>query len=68
MQELNEDLKKMMTKFTDGKSKYKSFVRPHLDYGDVLYDQPNNMSFCKRIESLQYQVCLAITGAIKSTS
>ena len=21
---------------------YKSFVRPHLDYGDVLYDQPNN--------------------------
>ena len=21
---------------------YKSFVRPHLDYGDVIYDQPNN--------------------------
>ena len=21
---------------------YKSFVRPHLDYGDVVYDQPNN--------------------------
>ena len=20
---------------------YKSFVRPHLDYGDILYDQPN---------------------------
>ena len=21
---------------------YKSFIRPHLDYGDVIYDQPNN--------------------------
>ena len=21
---------------------YKSFVRPHLDYGDLIYDQPNN--------------------------
>ena len=21
---------------------YKSFVRPHLDYGDIIYDQPNN--------------------------
>ena len=21
---------------------YKSFVRPHLDYSDVIYDQPNN--------------------------
>ena len=20
---------------------YKSFVRPHLDYGDIIYDQPN---------------------------
>ena len=23
---------------------YKSFVRPHLDYGDIMYDQPNNAS------------------------
>ena len=23
---------------------YKSFVRPHLDYGDIIYDQPNNES------------------------
>ena len=22
----------------------KSFVRPHLDYGDIIYDQPNNES------------------------
>ena len=24
---------------------YKSFVKPHLDYGDKIYDQPNNESF-----------------------
>ena len=24
---------------------YKSFIRPHLDYGDIIYDQPNNESF-----------------------
>ena len=47
---------------------YKSFVRPHLDYGDVLYDQPNNESLCQKIESVQYNAALAITGAIKSTS
>ena len=22
---------------------YKRFVRPHLDYGDVIYDQPNKI-------------------------
>ena len=24
---------------------YKSFIRPHLDYGDTIYDQPNNDTF-----------------------
>ena len=24
---------------------YKAFVRPYLDYGDILYDQAYNMSF-----------------------
>ena len=47
---------------------YKSFVRPHLDYGDVIYDQPNNDALCSRIESVQYNAALAITGAIKGTS
>ena len=32
---------------------HKSFVRPHLDYGDILYDKIP---------------CLAITGAIQETS
>ena len=26
---------------------YKAFIRPHLDYGDILYDQTYNMSFTK---------------------
>ena len=47
---------------------YKSFIRPHLDYGDVIYDQPLNETFKKRIESIQYNAALAITGAIKGTS
>ena len=47
---------------------YKSFVRPRLDYGDVLYDQPNNENLYQKIESVQYNAALAITGAIKGTS
>ena len=47
---------------------YKSFIRPHLDYGDVIYDQPSNDSFCKIVESVQYKAALAITGTIKGSS
>ena len=32
---------------------YKSFVRPYIDYGDIIYDQPNNDSFCNMIERVQ---------------
>ena len=27
---------------------YKSFIRPHLDYGDIVYDQPNYL-YLKRL-------------------
>ena len=47
---------------------YKSFIRPHLDYGDIVFDQPTNDSFVKKLESVQYNAALAITGAIKGTS
>ena len=47
---------------------YKAFVRPHLDYGDILYDQVFNLSFQQKLESIQYRACLAITGAIRDTS
>ena len=47
---------------------YKSFLRPLVDYGDIIYDQPNNESFCEKLESIQYNAALAITGAIQGTS
>ena len=46
----------------------KSFVKPHLDYGDVIYDQAYNVSFHQKLESIQYNSALSITGAIRGTS
>ena len=46
---------------------YKSFIRPHLDYGDFLYDTAHNISFNQNLEKIQYNLALAITGAIKGT-
>ena len=47
---------------------YKSFFRPHLDYGDILYDKPNNENFQSKIERVQYREFWAITGVIQITS
>ena len=47
---------------------HKSFARPHLDYGDVIYDQKFNESFHQRIESIQYNSAIVITSAIRGTS
>ena len=47
---------------------YKSFIRPHLDYGDIIYDKAFNESFHAKLESLQYNATLAITGAITGSS
>ena len=46
---------------------YKLFARFHLDYGDIVYDQTFNESFHQRIESMQYNGAIAITGAIRGT-
>ena len=40
---------------------YKSFMRSHLDYGDIIYNQAYNFSFNQKIESIQYNAVLAIT-------
>ena len=38
---------------------YKSFVRPILDYGNIIYDKPHKDSFIKKIERVQYNAfCL----------
>ena len=47
---------------------YKSFIRPHLDYGDVVYDKHSNDAFSNKLKTVQYNSALAITGAIKGTS
>ena len=47
---------------------YKSFIRPLLDYGDIIYYKAFNESFHEKLESLQYNAALAITGAIKGSS
>ena len=47
---------------------YKSLVRPHLDYGDVIYDNPENEILINKLEKVQYQACLATTGAFQGTS
>ena len=46
----------------------KAFLRPLFDYRDIIYDQPQNESFCEKLESVQYKATLAITSAIQGTS
>ena len=57
---------------------YKSYVRSHLDYGDVIYHKPsktNDLFFSsylptwmEKLESVQYSAALAVTGAWRGTS
>lgn len=47
---------------------YKSFVSPYLDYGDILYEIPDNQNFESKIENVQYKACITITRAIQGTS
>ena len=45
----------------------KSFVRPNLDYADIIYDKPFNESFKGKIKMVQYKAVLVVCGAIKGT-
>ena len=57
---------------------YKLYVRPHLDYGDVIYHIPAKAceftgnvtlpSLMEKLESVQYSAALAVSGAWKGTS
>ena len=44
---------------------YKSFIRSHLDYGDMIFDQTFNMPFQQKLETIQYNAALPITGATR---
>ena len=47
---------------------YKIFIKPHINYGDIIYDQTYNALFHQKLELLQCNACLAITRAIRGTS
>ena len=47
---------------------YKSLIRPHLDCGNMINDQTFNMSFQQKKETIQYNVALGITEAIRGSS
>ena len=57
---------------------YKALVRSHLDYCDVIYDIPSKThhphlgrtlgSLMEKVERIQYQAALAITGAWQGSS
>ena len=47
---------------------YKLLVRPHLDYGNIIYNQGYKTAFHQKMEAVQYNAALAITGAIKTSS
>ena len=44
------------------------FIRPHLDYDNVVFDQAFNNSFYQRLESIQYNTALATNGVIRGNS
>ena len=37
---------------------YKYFFRPHLDYGDILFDKPRNLNFESKIEKVNTKLVL----------
>ena len=57
---------------------YKMFVRPHLDYGDIIFHIPHTYDpydstvslnyMMEKIENIQYQAALAISGCWQGTS
>jgi hypothetical protein len=46
---------------------YKSFIRPIMEYGDIIWDNCTAGN-SELLESVQYQSARVVTGAIKGTS
>ena len=50
---------------------YKLQVRPHLDYGDIIYhkyDPEMCKTLIQKVEQMQYLAALAITGTCRGTN
>ena len=45
----------------------KTFERNRLGYVDFIYDQAYISAFNYKLESVQYNACLGVTGAIRGT-
>ena len=43
-------------------------MRPYLDNGDIIYDEVYNETFHHKLESIHYNACLALSGAIRGLS
>ena len=46
---------------------YKSFLRPNLNYSNIIYDQAYNVFLQQKVENIQYNAALAITGTMCGT-
>lgn len=47
---------------------YKFFTKSHVNFGDVILDQPSNESFSNNIKTVPYSAALALTEPIKGLS
>ena len=51
---------------------YKLYVRPHLDYGDIIIYHRNDpdfrLDFTNKLEAIQYPASLAVSGAWRGTN
>ena len=46
---------------------YKTFIRSHFNYADVIYDYSYKSSFHEKLESIQYNAALAVTGTVRGS-
>ena len=47
---------------------YKAFVRAHLDYSDLIYDEAYSETYHQKLQFIQYNACLALSGSIGGSS
>ena len=50
---------------------YKLHVRPHLNYGDIIYhkfDPEMRLTITQRLDQMQYLAALAVTGTWRGTN
>lgn len=47
---------------------HQCFIKPHLDYGYIIYDQSYKIYSFQKLESKWYNAVLTFTNAMKRTS